>query len=354
MQETPARHDMWRSTYAKSYLTDPQEICQPIRKYHQPPSIENPRPNFVSSHKFIPGYIPRLMYCRPPGFVKSTPQALGLGTFTDPQLEHNAKMKPITRGVLPKKFREVGFPKVGLEDSSKYQYHSLREGTFPKNKGLDMTTLTISEMTPKDLKAMDSIYTPAVWTTQCQRNHLQAALPKPALQKPQTALEESPNPVVYKARRYNEAVEPWQRFSTKWDRVQIRPVCRKGRWMERRTGEEQPTCALCRNDDNDSEKAENLQEANLNKPLEKADLVPHSGLRQIPGYCGYVPRLPIIRHGNHESLQKYVLTDVHKTTTNRRTYVQHEIRETPIKDRPMSKMVTLVHPSNPFKLAKVD
>lgn len=294
------------------------------------------------------------MYCRPPGFVKNAPQALGLGTFTNPTLEHNAKMKPITRGVLPKKFREVGFPKVGLEDSTKYQYHSLRDGNFPKNKGLDMTTLTISEMTPKDLKALDSIYSPAVWTTMCQRNHLQAALPKPALQKPQTALEESPNAVVYKARRYNEAVEPWQRFSTKWDRVQIRPVCRKGRWMERRADQPEPTCALLKVDGESSPTEEGQEEASTESPENAADLVPHSGLRQIPGYCGYVPRLPIIRNEDHESLQKYVLTDVHKTTTNRRTYVQHEIRETPLKDRPMSKMVTLVHPSNPFKLAKVD
>merc|ERR1711881_698574 len=337
--------DRWRSTYAQCYVPDPKQVCEPIMKYHQPPSIQNPRPNFVSSHKFLPGYIPKLMYCRPPGYVKNAPQALGLGTFTNPTLERNMKMKPITRGVPPKRFRQVGFPKVELEDNSKYKYHSLREGTGTqetRNTGLDMTTLTISEMTDKDLGALDSIYTPAVWTTMCQRNHLQAALPKPAQQKPESALEESANPVQYKASRYNEAVEPWQRFSTKWDRVQIRPICKKARWMDGK-----PLTKAS----SDPEEEEQVEA----KPEEKgADLVPHSGLRQIPGYRGYVPRLPIVRRENHESLQQYVLTDVHKTTTNRRTYTKHELPKAPVKIRPMSKMVALVHPSNPFKLAKTD
>lgn len=280
------------------------------------------------------------MYCRPPGYNKIAPKALGLGTFTNPTIESNGKMKPITRGVQPQTYRKVNFPKVKKADTSQFQYHSLRDNlSFPMNEGLkDLKTLTIRKLNKSDENALDSIVPRAFYSTSVGRSTLQSALENTNQTVPDCKLEKTSDEVRYKAARYNEKVEPWQRFSTKWDRAQLRNQCTRPKSAE----------------------ANSLKAPSFNRNksmIASVDLVPHSGQRQVPGYCGYVPRLPILRNSVHESLDPSAVTDCHKTTTNKRTFVRHDLRtveQAPQKSRPMSQMVTLVQPSNPFRLAKME
>lgn len=344
MQDAPkySNLDRWQSTYKSNFqVTDNMNFQKPI-VYHQPPSIENPRPTFVDGRKYMQGYIPKLMYCRPPGYNKIAPKALGLGTFTNPLIESNGKMKPITRGVQPKHYREANFQKVKPADTTEFQYHSLRKNnSFKINEGVGLKTLTISKLTASDEKLLDEIYPKAFYSSSVNRATLQSALDNnnEQIRKLPEKLEDNSDQVRYKAARYNEKVEPWQRFSTKWDRAQLRNQCARPQSAEI------------------SKKFKKLDLQQNNTLTKSIDMVPHSGQRQVPGYCGYVPRLPIIRKSDHESLDPNAVTDCHKTTTNTRTFVGHDLRKmekAPLKVRPMSKMVTLVQPSNPFKLAKME
>ena len=281
------------------------------------------------------------MYCRPPGYNKIAPKALGLGTFTNPSIESNGKMKPITRGVQPKYYRETNFKKIQKPDTTEFQYHSLRDdNSFKINDGLGLKTLTIAKLSNSDEKRLNEIYPKAFYSSSVNRATLQSALNNQNKSTLPNKLEDNSDQVRYKAARYNEKVEPWQRFSTKWDRAQLRNQCTRPKSAE----------------NHQKQKFLNLKKSSeiLTKSI---DMVPHSGQRQVPGYCGYVPRLPIIRKADHESLDPNAVTDCHKTTTNKRTFVRHDLRKVekaPQKVRPMSQMVTLVQPSNPFKLAKME
>merc|ERR1711935_953243 len=133
--------------------------------------------------------------------------------------------------------------------------------------------------------------------------------------------------VRYRARRYNASVEPWQKFSTMWDQVQLRSSTGKdeSRLLRR-------NYSMCGNTDEQS----------------MVPLVDHSGNRQLPTYAGYVPSLPIRQ-------QQRTHTANLKNTTMRRNYPNHPLGKKEVKTvRPMSTMVTLVHPHNPFRLLKVD
>merc|ERR1712032_863410 len=223
---------------------------------------------------------------------------------------------------------------------------------FPHySPGVGLKTLTIQKLTDSDEKLLDEIYPKAFYSSSVNRATLQSALDNnnEQIRKLPEKLEDNSDQVRYKAARYNEKVEPWQRFSTKWDRAQLRNQCQTAR----------PQSAEINKISNKKFKKQlDLQQNNNNNSLSKSiDMVPHSGQRQVPGYCGYVPRLPIIRNSDHESLDPNAVTDCHKTTTNKRTFVGHDLRKmekAPQMNRPMSKMVTLVQPSNPFKLAKME
>jgi len=213
------------------------------------------------------------------------------------------------------------------------------------NEGIGLKTLTISKLTGDDEKNLEKIYSKAFYSSSLNRATLQSALDNSNKSKLTDKLEENSDQVRYKAARYNEKVEPWQTFSTKWDRAQLRNQCTRPKSAE----------GIMKKSSNKINNAQHLK--TKTSLVHSVDMVPHSGQRQVPGYCGYVPRLPIIRKSDHESLDPTAVTDCHKTTTNKRTFVRHDLRtveKAPPKIRPMSQMVTLVQPSNPFKLAKME
>ena len=94
------------------------------------------------------------------------------------------------------------------------------------NEGLkDLKTLTIRKLNKADEDALDSIVPKAFYSTSVGRSTLQSALENTNQNVPDSKLEKTSDEVRYKAARYNEKVEPWQRFSTKWDRAQLRNQC---------------------------------------------------------------------------------------------------------------------------------
>lgn len=352
---------LWKTTYSNTYDYSDADSFKPPKKYHQLPSIESPGKNWVESRKMLPGYIPKLMYCRPPGHIHNAPQALGLGTFTNPQLAKNDKMKPIQRSVQPSKYRELMFKNLDngnlsinktREQESKFNYHNLVIKN--RNKGAGISTGTIKKLKDGDYDLLKGIYNQGVYISSTERSHLQSAIPMDHNKIVGTDLEKLSDNVRYKAIRYNPNVEPWQQFSAKWDQVQLRKLTD--------TTTNQDTCKsfLTYHQPKESKAIENDKRANVS-------LVAHSGDRQLPGYSGYVPRLPIIKESWYENNSKEkcychqkghiakIIENDKESTTMRRAYPKYEFDKVPKssycpKKCPMSKMVTLVSPHNPFRL----
>ena len=368
------RHDLehWRSTYAMTYqYDDPNKFTRP-ELFNQLPSIQNPSSKCVQSYKFHPDYIPKLMYCRPPGHIHNAPQALGLGTFNKVQLEKNVKMKPIQRGPVPQLKREVAFSpgyrhlasNMTKEEEAKFMYHNLVKPN--RNEGLDLSTknddFTYDKLKKDDFIKLQKIYHPAVWTTNTERSHLQAAIPMKNKRKVGTDLEISSNNIKYKAMRYNANSEPWQTFSNKWDRVQARHAIPD---QEDEIAEKVGGLSL-KKEARKSSTGHNASKQVVRQvpaAIEKVDLVPHSENRQLPCYSGYVPRLPITKKSrnltskcqNDESATPPPRPgNGHFITSMQRAFPKYSMsQKSSYARRPkMSSMVTLVHPHNPFRLAK--
>merc|ERR1712226_24828 len=340
----------WRSTYDQTYhYDDPNAFNKPI-VYTELPCIQNPGKKCVDSYKFLPGYIPKLMYCRPPGHIRNAPQALGLGCFNKVNLPNNVKMKPIQRGIAPSLRRADAFrpdyrhltSNMTAEEELKFNYHNLVKNS--RNEGLNLTTnsLCTEKLHPSDIYQMKKIYHPAVWTTSTERSHLQAAIPMSNKRKVGTEMENNSDSVRYKATRYNVNSEPWQEFSTKWDRVQARHVCHEDDKDEKKLRKNQK---------------ENEEDQNRDNS-EPTDLVPHSENRQLPGYSGYVPRLPIIKgmHQAYSTTEPDTVSNYCRTTTSMQRsfpkYATQKQRSPFARKGTMSSMVTLVAPHNPFRLDK--
>jgi len=309
-KSVPYRERRWKTTYDSCYKIDNPESFKPPIKYHTAPSIYAPGKNFVDAHKFLPGYIPKLMYCRPPGHAgKNAPQALGLGTFNKIPLESNVIMKPISRGVPPRKYRKDYFENLPENNDSKFMYHSLRmkdEREFDDSR-----------------KVLENIY-----STNKERPLLESALVMAEKPKPSTVLMEPRKlNVKFKPARYNEKAEPWQRFGAVWDRVQLRNATEA---------------------DHGDTKVKRCPEK---PPKSLVPLVEHSGKRQIPGYAGYVPRLPIIKDASR-------IDNPNKIPTTKGTYCSYDGEyakarsQQRLRDPVMSNLITLVHPHNPFRLLK--
>ena len=96
--------------------------------------------------------------------------------------------------------------------------------------------------------------------------------------------------VKFKPARYNEKAEPWQRFGAVWDRFQLRNATET---------------------DHGDIKIKRCPEK---PPKSHVPLVEHSGKRQIPGYAGYVPRLPIIKDASR-------IDNPNKIPTTKGTYL---------------------------------
>merc|ERR1711990_956325 len=292
--------DNWRSTYAQTFkYSDPKCFKRPFA-FTQLPSIQKPSHKTVDSFKFSPGYIPKLMYCRPPGHVRNAPQALGLGCFNKIPLDSNEAMKPIQRGPKPEIKRDQAFNNdtcklqygtkfMTPEEASKCQYHSLvlQDATTGKG-GFYQGPKCYQKMTDNDKSKLMKILDPAVWTTSTERTHMQAAIPMSA---------------------HKGAVPN----------------------------------VLEKNSDN----------IRLRAPR-------HSKTRQIPGYMGYVPRLPVIKgpesKADNSQICDSVSMDLRRTTSMQRdfpAYGMNNREKSPYaRRRAMSTMVTLVNPNNPFRLAK--
>merc|ERR1712019_33157 len=360
--------DNWRSTYAQTFkYSDPKCFKRPFA-FTQLPSIQKPSDKTVDSFKFSPGYIPKLMYCRPPGHVRNAPQALGLGCFNKIPLDSNEAMKPIQRGPKPEIKRDQAFNNdtcklqygtkfMTPEEAAKYQYHSLvldndkagkgkvksdREGGFYQGPKC------YQKMTDSDKSKLMTILDPAVWTTSTERSHMQAAIPMSAHKGAiPNVLEKNSDNIRLRAPRYSQTTEPWQSFSECWDRVQIREA-------DHEQAEQQK-----QKENQDKINQENSQD---DKPKTPTKLVRHSKNRQIPGYMGYVPRLPVIKspetlHQLNKSEPESVSNNnLRRTTSMQRdfpVYNMNNREKSPYaRRRAMSTMVTLVNPNNPFRLAK--
>lgn len=323
----------WRSTYAQSYhYDDPNAFCKPM-VYTELPCVQNPGSKCVDSYKFLPGYIPRLMYCRPPGIIKPAPQALGLGTFNRVKLDNNLKMKPIQRGVAPNLRRKQAFKPeyrhldshMTQEEESKFNYHNLvKPGRYEGLKLSTGTDLTVQKLNNSDTEKLQSIYHPAAWTTSLERSNLQASIPIKHKRKVHSEIEKNSDTVRYKAARYNAASELWQKFSDKWDRVQAREnvvisSCHED--MKAPTTQNQNDNESDIKDENNNNlpifsKSDPIQSKNMdqNQIDNKINLADCSEYRQVPGYSGYVPRLPIIKRScsvieSREPTKKYNYTN---------------------------------------------
>jgi len=376
----------WRSTYAQSYhYDDPNAFCKPM-VYTELPCVQNPGSKCVDSYKFLPGYIPRLMYCRPPGIIKPAPQALGLGTFNRVKLDNNLKMKPIQRGVAPNLRRKQAFKPeyrhldshMTQEEESKFNYHNLvKPGRYEGLKLSTGTDLTVQKLNNSDAEKLQSIIHPAAWTTSLERSNLQASIPIKHKRKVHSEIEKNSDTVRYKAARYNAASEPWQKFSDKWDRVQAREnVVISSCHEDMKAPDSAANHSNLEADD--SMRDENNNVLAKNSSDHKINLANCSENRQVPGYSGYVPRLPIIKRScsvieSREPTKKYnytnptntqlisndrpdTVSDFNRTTTSmQRSFPKYELANTIspyARKSHMSNMVTLVAPNNPFRLSK--
>ena len=358
--------DHWQSSYADTYCyKDPLCFKRQVI-YHQPPSIQNPSNRSVDSHRFQTNYIPKLLYCRPPGKGNHDAVSLNLGTF-----DHNTdklnlksmyqfKLGHIQKGFCPKNRRAYIINKNNQNEETnrkiqekidKFNYHNLVKNN--RNSGCELSTneLTFKKLNESDKNKLSKIHGPAVWTTNTERSQLQSAIPIKNVIKVGPELEVSSDTVRYKANRYGSGnSEPWQKFSAEWDNVQIRDEAGVDR-------------------DNSPRSASKLNQKKNKCSKERPkcnDLVEHSQSRHLPGYSGYVPRLPIGTSQQKLSENSSTATFSEKsrrTTSMQRHFPNYEISESSA-FRPqksfarkgvMSNTITLVQPHNPFnKIRGVD
>jgi hypothetical protein len=232
------------------------------------------------------------------------------------------------------------------EEASKYQYHSLvlQDATTGKG-GFYQGPKCYQKMTDNDKSKLMKILDPAVWTTSTERTHMQAAIPMSAHKGAvPNVLEKNSDNIRLRAPRYSQTTEPWQSFSEGWDRVQIREA-------DHEQAEQQKL-----NKDSNKDFDKNIVEnQNAIPPIAR-----HSKNRQIPGYMGYVPRLPVIKgpesKSDNSQICDSVSMDLRRTTSMQRdfpAYGMNNREKSPYaRRRAMSTMVTLVNPNNPFRLAK--
>lgn len=387
----------WQSCYADTYCYKDPSCFNKQMVYNTTPSIQNPSKNSVPSVRFQPNYIPRLMYCRPPGKGNHDAVSLNLGTFhssaftkkgktneeirsaqTDFKSIYQFQLANIQRGYEPKIRRQQIIGKVLKKEAADtteqdmFNYHNLIRKN--RNSGCNLTSeceLTHRKLTNSDKEKLAEIHHPAVWTTNTERSQLQSAIPIKNNLTPVTELEASSDTVRYKADRYNVNAEPWQRFSDKWDNVQRREreqMTRTNEVKNQKTGVDMDVTV-----DIDSD-----CEADERSP--DCEMVPHSESRHLPGYSGYVPRLPITKtqttsKRNFSKESQTYSNGCRRSTTMQRAfpnYMQSNEKNekqssnsnsessidstiySPYKSFArrgvMSNTITLVRPHNPFRL----
>jgi len=378
----------WQTCYADTYIYDDPSCFKRKTVYHTTPSIQAPSKNCVDSLCYSQDYIPKMKYCQPPGKSHHDAVSLNLGTFCSSaftkkgktsqeiknlQLDlghtYQNKLYHIQRGYVPSKKREAILSRVKQREDrqaaskksekSQFKYHNLILEN--RNPGCDLSSeeLVHKKLTDSDKKKLAGIHFPAVWTTNTERAQLQSAIPIKNKVTAGTELEVSSDTIRYKADRYSVNAEPWQKFSDKWDNVQVREVNagategeREDEKVEAEESQPKKKVKLFKYE---------LEQEQKTPEAPPVSLVKHSEARHLPGYSGYVPRLPITKSQTtskraFKSEDETTSSDSRRNTTMQRAFPNYHIKNSP--DRTyarrgvMSNTITLVRPHNPFRLKK--
>lgn len=312
--------DHFRSTYSSLYAKDPKRRDGPVDLRHQPTQLLTP----VLKHgdrqmvecRTHADYIGKKKYARPIGLAHDNPICLGLGCFTDAPLE--SAHKEIVSCPAP------------------------ADSRFKRAKSKVASPMSVSSA--KDLlrseEDLDEMIARLRWIPSTRRQQEEGCIPVPKWKIPNTTWEKNADLVRHRPRRYHRSVGIGQEVPSYWDRVQMRAPLSK-RDSAYSPCEHRKTAQVSRTTtDEISRDLDVIAQYRQNAPYIIAD---QSRLRKLPGYGGFVPREPVER-------LKFVSREetFQSSSSTYRNYPGYSVDGVHSRG-PLSKMVTLVYPYNPFK-----
>lgn len=300
--------ELYKSTYTSLYKKTPCDTKRRI-KFNELPHLTGDCHNQVKSRTHY-DYIATKKFARLPGLAHDDPPCLGLGSHTSVPLYNTEKA--IVR-MKPPQDQKIKF-KTEKQVS-----------TAPEHEDLEDVIVRLRWVPTKKREEQGNINN----------------LPVPKWKIPDTTLEH-PFLMSKSPRRYERSAEDWQIVSRAWDRVQMRPLLgnRKCKSMTL----EKKNVAL---EQGDVAKSENAEQGGDSFNFNMAN---QCKVRKLPHYGGFVPKEPVDTSTDKSSAELYrssaervYRSYPHHVMHNPRTQAKH-------RQAPLSKMVTIVYPCNPFKI----
>jgi len=299
--------ELYKSTYASLYKKTPCDTKRRI-KFNELPHLTGECHNKVASRTHY-DYIATKKFARLPGLAHDDPPCLGLGSHTSVPLYNTEKaivrMKP------------------------------------PQDQKIKFETKKAVKVSPED-EELEDVIVRLRWIPTKKREEQGNInnLPVPKWKIPDTTLEH-PFLMSKSPRRYERSSEDYQIVSRAWDRVQMRPLLgnRKCKPMELDERHSTPQRYL--------KESDNAEQLGCNVNFNMAN---QCKVRKLPHYGGFVPKEPVDTCTDERS------ADLYRSQATRvyRSYPHHVMHNprTQAKHRqaPLSKMVTIVYPCNPFKI----
>jgi len=298
--------ELYKSSYASLYKKTPNDT-QRRKKFNQLPHLTGECHNQVASRTHY-DYIATKKFARPPGLAHDDPPCLGLGSHTSVPLYNTEK--EIVRMAPPQE------QTIKL-DREKHKV------IVPQKETLEDLIVRLRWISTKKREEKGDI----------------SNLPVPKWKIPDTTYE-PPFLMSKSPRRYETSAEDWQIASRAWDRVQMRPLL-GNRYNT-------PAITMEKNTSPDvSSKAVDDQCKHIES--DEFNIANQCRVRTLPRYGGFVPREPVDTRGDECSADLYrsSATRVYRSFPHE---VMHDPRtQTKHRRAPLSKMVTIVYPCNPFK-----
>ncbi|XP_078491380.1 uncharacterized protein LOC100177770 [Ciona intestinalis] len=302
--------ELYKSTYASLYRKNPEDTkCRP--KYHQLVSLSVDAANQVRSRNH-PDYIGTRKFVRPPGLDHDYPICLGLGSYVDVPLQNTDK--PIVRTDPPQK--------CNLAASSPVK-------TSQKNRKDEA-----------DETFQDKIVR-LRWVSTTKREEEGNCLPVPKWDVPCTTLEDNADMVRQRPQRYEQTACDWQNLSRAWNKIQpCSNINSSGSGSDKKVPSGKGTVW---------DRRQKIMD-DLRQKSKPATIADQCRLRKLPGFAGFVPREPVESRFDpscseifRSSASRVYRAFPHDVMNDPRTMTNH-------RKAPLSRMITLVYPSNPFKI----
>ncbi|XP_039252503.2 uncharacterized protein LOC120329788 [Styela clava] len=312
--------DHFKSTYSSFYAKGPTRYQRPISLRHQPtqlllPVIQHGDKQLVECRTHA-DYIDRKKYARPIGLTHDNPICLGLGSFTDAPVENAHKEIVSCPRPQDKKFKR------GKKKCSNSSGNYVVEAKDALRQG----------------EHLDDMIVRLRWIPSTSRQQEEECLTVPNWKVPRTTMEKNADVVRNRPKRYESSVGAWQTVASSWDRLQMRqPISRSTCCKDNKVSKNQQNQL-------EVEKAitQGIENYRTNSSYVIAD---QSRVRKLPGYGGFVPREPVERI-KYPQRQGVFQTSSSSTYHNFPGYTVPGLHS----KGPLSRMVTLVYPCNPFKL----